>query len=521
MTAGDINLAKSSDANKKPLIKDGHLFVLIHGLWGSPNHMSTIEELIQRLLPSSTSDKICTLRPLSFAFWKTYDGIQYISQRVLQEIFFEIEALQKDLVKVVKISIIGYSLGGLIARCVIGLLYDLDFFTNVKPVIFTTFATPHVGVQFFKENLFDYTANRLGPFMFGQTGKELFIRDSNRLLADMANPSLSYYKGLALFELRIVLSNVKNDRTVPFYTSFITEYSPFDNWKYVKIKYIKDLPEATIGKAKVRPKFVDMRRTRNLSPEEAQVFRGNIQEETLMIRRNRVLRFSSLVMIVCVFLPVWIPTVLCTSFLVSIFSVGQVRFLKKLNSLHHWLQIKSLVYDGKLNVDIENVNQGVVNRVERGRLSRQGSFKGETLEMTENTLEGIMYAREQLKQSTEPNMDDDDSDESLENEITNIGEINIKTNDDTVAKCIHDLKLQQENISIFTDASRLKLEDFKRDIIKNLNTLDWIKIPVFIDAWNSHDGIVARRGPKTNPKGTSTIGLWCSILRRHLKQESM
>lgn len=483
--------------------------------------MITIEELIKNLLPSSTDDKICTLRPLSFAFWKTYDGIRYNSQRVLEEIFYEIEALQKESVKVVKISIIGYSLGGLIARCVVGFLYDLGFFDTVKPVVFTTFATPHVGVQFFKENLFDYTANRLGQFMFGKTGRELFVRDADQLLVVMANPSLSYYKGLEMFELRIALSNVKNDRTVPFYTSFITEYSPFDNWKFVKIKYIKNLPEATIGKAKVRPKFVDMRRTRNLSPEEAQVFRGNIQEETLMIRRNRVLRFGSLVMIVCVFLPVWIPTVLCTSFLVSIFSVSQTRFLRKLNSMKHWLKVKSLVYDGKLVVDTDDVHQGIVNRAERRRLSRQDSFKGETLGLTENTLEGIMFAREQLKQRDGPSMeDDDDSDESPENGIMDIGEFNVKTNDDVVAMCIHDLKVQQDNISIFTDATRLKLEDHKRAIIENLNKLDWIKIPVFIDAWNSHDGIVARRGPKTNPKGTSTIGLWCSILRRHLKQEN-
>ena len=48
--------------------------------------------------------------------------------------------------KVTRFSITGYSLGGLLARYVIGALYATKFFDTIKPVNFTTIATPHLGI---------------------------------------------------------------------------------------------------------------------------------------------------------------------------------------------------------------------------------------------------------------------------------------------------------------------------------------------------------------------------------------
>ncbi|CAN3504159.1 lipid droplet phospholipase 1 [Diutina catenulata] len=516
MSTGANVVSTSSSEASISVQENGHLFVLIHGLWGSPNHMITIEKCLQNLLPNTTKDKICTLRPSSFSFWKTYDGIVYNAERVIEEILYEIEALkEKEMTTVSKISIVGYSLGGLISRCVIGLLFEMGFFDTVKPIIFTTFATPHVGVEFFKENLFDFTANRLGQYMFGKTGKELFVKDTNQMLVEMADPGKRYFKGLMMFQLKIILSNVKNDRTVPFYTSFITEYSPFDEWKHVHIKYIKGLPEATIGRKTVRPKFVDLRRTRILAPEDAEDFIGNVQEETSVIRKHPLLRFASLVLIVCVFLPVWIPTVLVTTLWVSLYSVTKTRLLSPINYGSHWIKVSKSVY-GSDAIDEGDVAQGVANRQERRRLSRSDSFKGDTSEITENTMEGIMYANEKFSGAT---MDDitEESDNGDETVFT-LGEIDVRTNDAVVESCIDVLRTQQKDFPMFTETCKLRLSQSKIDIIRNLNSLDWIKIPVYIDAWNAHDGIVARRGPKTNPKGTSTIGLWCSILRLHLRK---
>ena len=44
-----------------------------------------------------------------------------------------------------KISFIGYSLGGLINRWIVGRLEAEDFFETIQPINFVTLATPHLG----------------------------------------------------------------------------------------------------------------------------------------------------------------------------------------------------------------------------------------------------------------------------------------------------------------------------------------------------------------------------------------
>ena len=504
-----------------------HLFVLIHGLWGSANHMITIERMVNDLLPGCTSDKIVCLRPSSFSFWRTYDGLKINSDRVISEIYYEIETLkQTQNLKVDKISIVGYSLGGLIARHVIGSLYELGFFDVVSPVFFTTFATPHVGVEFYRKNIFDYVSNNFGRFLFGKSGLELFVGDDDKLLLQMSDPSKPYFKGLAKFQRHMLLANVKNDRTVAFFTSYITEYSPFEKWSSVKIKYIKNLPQAKIGKAVVRPKFVDLTRSQYLSKDEVKSFKGNVQEQTSFFRTNPVLKFVMLVLIACFFLPVWIPLVLTTTFWVSIYSMLKVRVIAAVEIADHWKKVKNTVYGG-LPVDISDVMIGKQKRDQRRRLSRQESFKGDTSQLTRQTVEMIMYEEERLTNGSAKEVfsdaDDDtdrtESESELEETIqTKIGIINVKRNDKIVESALDLMKIKDhESFPLFTPETKLELDDDKSQIVANLNKLDWIKIPVYIDAWNSHDGIVARRGPKTNPKGTSSIGLWCSIMRNHLR----
>jgi hypothetical protein len=500
-----------------------HLFVLIHGLWGSANHMITIERMVNDLLPSCTSDKIVCLRPSSFSFWRTYDGLKINSDRVISEIYYEIETLKlSQNLKVDKISIVGYSLGGLIARHVIGSLYESGFFDVVTPVFFTTFATPHVGVEFYKKNIFDYISNTVGRFLFGKTGLEFFVGDGDKLLLQMSDPSKRYFQGLAKFQRHILLANVKNDRTVAFFTSYITEYSPFDKWSNIKIKYVKNLPRAKISKAVVRPKFVDLTRSHYLSKNEVKSFKGNVQEQTSFFRTNPVVKFIMLVFIACIFLPVWIPLVLTTTFWVSIYSMLKIRVIAAVEIADHWKKVKNSVY-GELPVDVSDVMIGKKKRDQRRRLSRQESFKGDTSQLTRQTVEMLMYEEERFTNGSDKQVVSDDTDKNeSENEMeeclqTKIGEINVKRNDKIIESSIDLLKVKDSNrFPLFTPETKLELDNDKSQIVANLNKLDWIKIPVYIDAWNSHDGIVARRGPKTNPKGTSSIGLWCSILRNHL-----
>lgn len=522
--------------------------------------MLTIDRCLHSALPKASEEHICTIRPTSFRFWKSYDGLDLNLRRVIAEIFYEMETLlERNNYKVTKISFVGYSLGGLIARYVVGVLYEMGLFNQVEPVFFTTFATPHVGVEFFKDNFFDRTANRMGPYLFGKSGRQLFVSDSDKVLVEMAKPEGRYFRGLKLFQVHIALANVSNDRTVAFYTSYIAEYAPFDQWNAVKIKYFKDMPHLRVGRSRVRPKFVDLQRSHLV--DQPASFKGNFQEETLVFRANPYIRAFVIVVGATLLLPTWIPLVLVGSLGASIYSMVKVRVIPAPNIEAHWKRVEDSVF-GARPVDAQDAQDGQNRREQRRNSMKQETFRGDTSNLTENTMENILYAEERLSGNTAHLEEDEDheeaeigensdhtqqpadeaegdadeaegdTDEPLVDENATlftkfkkspkkkIVEVDYALNDESVGVHLPALKESDYlRFPLFTEKSRLKMRPEKQYIIDQLNTLGWIKIPVLYDLFNSHDGIVARRGERTSPKGTSTIYLWASILRRHLKGE--
>lgn len=535
---------KNSRVNLKDAAKEEnvHLFVLVHGLWGNPNHMNTIEKALLKSLLSVSPNRIVTIKPSSFRFWKTYDGIQRCAELVIADMFYEIEALKEtNNYKVSQISIVGYSLGGLISRYVIGCLEEMNFFDEVTPVFFSTFATPHIGVRFFKRKIFDISANACAPYLLGTSGLQLFLVDSNKLLVEMADPSSRYFRGLQRFQLRILLANIKNDRSVAFYTSYITNYSPFDRLDYVDVKYFDSLPSATIGKVNVWPKFVDLKRCMKLTSVKDHP--GNAQEETSFIRRNKVLRFVILAMAASILVPFYIPLVLCLSLGVSFYSKMKIKILKKLEIEKHWDDVRDSVYRGGA-IDSKHAKQGEDRRAERLKLSRQESIKGDTSNLTENAFGNVMFAEQRfvedqthlyednrLKDDEDSDQADDDSDVGFTDSepvgkplilgsllrLKPVLNIPFEENDSVMGKYIDDLLTPEvSQIPLFSVESKLPDNSEREIMVNNLNSLNWIKIPVYFDLFNAHDSIVARTGGFRNPKATSTIFLWASILRKHI-----
>lgn len=554
----DSESSNRQESGERP----AHLFVLIHGLWGSPDHLSTIERLLNEALPECSQEQIVTMKPRSFRFWKSYDGIELNSKKVTQELFYEIESLkEKNNLKVTKISFVGYSLGGLIARYVIGLLEELDFFDNIEPVFFTTFASPHVGIKLFGKNAFEYIANKSGPYLFGQSGAELFIADNAKILVQLAQPNSKYYRGLLKFQKLMLLASIKNDRTVAFFTSYICEYSPFgDDWNKIKVKYLKDLPEASVASKVVKPKFVDLTRTRYLSDEDMRNFRGNIQEEPAFIRRNIFTRALFIFITIFVFLPFWTPFSLIACSLMTLYSSIKIKIVHHPDLLAHWMKLTDSVY-GTQPVDPEDAKKGEQERCERQNLAKHHhSVNEETSDLTYNMVERMLYTEDRvLGKSLKPGLDDtDDSSSALNgkpkvhrishenhtNEPTSatvtstngslidnkvvagklFPNVSIKINydqyDEIARKYTPFLKSKDyESFPTFTEKTRLPVGEDRKFIIDSLNELDWIKIPVYLDVLNAHDAIVSRRGPKIHSKGTANVGLWVSILRNHLVDE--
>lgn len=173
----------------------------------------------------------------------TYDGIELGAERVTHEIEDTLEKLERDGKPFEKLSVVGYSLGGLVARYVIGLLYSKGWFSKIEPVNFTTFATPHLGVRTPMLGVRHQVWNILGSRTLSVSGRQLFTIDTFRnskqpLLSILADPNSIFIQALSKFKHRVLYANIINDRSAPYYTTCITQTDPFMNLEVVKLNYL-------------------------------------------------------------------------------------------------------------------------------------------------------------------------------------------------------------------------------------------------------------------------------------------
>lgn len=142
-----------------------------------------------------------------------------------RKVLAEVKRLEDDGKKVTRFSVTGYSLGGLVARYLLGVLHQRKFFDTVEPVNFTTVATPHIGiVQYptWRSNMFAF----LGPRLLSRTGEQFYAVDKwsatgRSLLEVMADPDRVFYQALTLFPHKCFYANAVNDVTVPYPTAAV------------------------------------------------------------------------------------------------------------------------------------------------------------------------------------------------------------------------------------------------------------------------------------------------------------
>ncbi len=175
----------------------------------------------------------------------TYDGIETGAERVTQEIEEHIAELEVKGSRIKKLSMFGYSLGGLVARYSIGLLFSNGWFDRIEPINFTTFASPHLGVRTPILGPHSRLWNVLGARTLSTSGRQLFsidtFRDTGRpLLLVLADPHSIFMQALARFKHRVLYANIVNDRSAPYYTTFITKVDPYAaDHSAIDIHYMK------------------------------------------------------------------------------------------------------------------------------------------------------------------------------------------------------------------------------------------------------------------------------------------
>jgi len=239
-----------------------HLCVLVHGLWGNPSHMASVAKTIRAQYPP---EKVYLLVAKRNSGSFTYDGIECGGERVCLEIEEELESIKGRGGNIKKISIVGYSLGGLVARYAIGLLHARGVLDNLECMNFTAFASPFLGVRSPLRGWWSVLFNGLGARTLAKSGRQLFgvdkFRDTGKpLLAVLADPKSIFVCGLARFQRRTLYANITNDRTAVYYTTGLDKTDPYTDLDKVKVNFVKGYedvildPLNPVGPALATPK---------------------------------------------------------------------------------------------------------------------------------------------------------------------------------------------------------------------------------------------------------------------------
>jgi hypothetical protein len=244
--------------------------LLTFSIWGNPSHLQYIESQLKEVQVTS-SEKIHIHKTGSHSGYLTYDGIDVNGKRTSDEIWERTRALEEHGDKVTKLSVVGYSLGGLIARYAIGILQSQEYFEEIEPINFVAFCSPHVGVlNPVNDRLFIKAYNLVSPHFLGHTGQQLFLNDKignldgqifpKPILVWMADPKSVFFKGLQSFKHVSLYSNVVNDRRCGWFTAAVSDNDPYHTMtntspSNLQVLYLKGY-ELVIIDQEIQVKFV-------------------------------------------------------------------------------------------------------------------------------------------------------------------------------------------------------------------------------------------------------------------------
>lgn len=192
----------------------------------------------------------------------TYDGVDWCGERLVKDVYREVGRIEsEEEAEVGKVSLVGYSLGGLVVRYAAGVMYADGFFAGgekgkggkelefrSKPVAasLSTIATPHLGVTL-TGSTFSKVAASVGSSNLGRTGKQLYladrgwvppststVKDNGRgedeglcLIEALSDPRFIFITALRLFHRIDIYANAVADLTVSYRTAAFEPHDPF------------------------------------------------------------------------------------------------------------------------------------------------------------------------------------------------------------------------------------------------------------------------------------------------------
>ncbi|KAI8819808.1 putative serine esterase-domain-containing protein [Chytriomyces cf. hyalinus JEL632] len=186
-----------------------HVVVLVHGFTGFATDVAYLAKVINaRNAPDTT-----VFSPTCNE-WRTDSGVGAQADRVAESVLKHLDERGPN--KNVSISLVGHSLGGLVARLAAHKLAS----HNLKLRHYISVATPHLGSRYKSPIPPD-----LATIVARQTGRDLFLTEATPILSAMAqSPVLD---ALASFQTRTAYGCVEHDIPVGFESAVFMVDNPF------------------------------------------------------------------------------------------------------------------------------------------------------------------------------------------------------------------------------------------------------------------------------------------------------
>lgn len=403
----------------------------------------------------------------SFEGYYTYDGVDVCGIRVANEIQEAINTLNVDGNKVTKLSVAGYSLGGLISRYALGLLYLRGLFDTIEPVNFTTFASPHVGVLALGTGLASRLYNSLAQYFLAYTSRQLFLTDRvpvhrfKPLLYCMADPELPFYQALSKFKQCSLYANTINDHRTEFYTSALN--SSVRNSSFLN----------NAGLPKYGPVVLDYANSVQLALTRETNAQKLLPDETakrvslgLLQFGSRVVKWTGLFLNLTIVMPIWASC----SIINSVFQ-----------SFSAWIRKRSFLKSDLFSVYYNESLLAVLNdRPEQKPLTVSETITEQADVAFDSVIEAVNYHYE------------------IQND-----------NFDNSNAQIIDSEVSTTDLDLANFKGRLNFNDNQRFIVDNLNKLGWKKFPVHIsEAKHSHAAIICRYPSPLFDEGKVVVEHW-------------
>ncbi|KAI8895026.1 putative serine esterase-domain-containing protein [Globomyces pollinis-pini] len=218
-----------STNNSSPV--KNHLVVLIHGV----NGKGTDFDYIATEIKLTANDTLDVQQPLCNQ-GVSHDGIKICAERYLHWIQNYIELNPH----IDSISFIGHSLGGIYARCLVGLLHHHQIIPKVlTPIYFIALSAPHITPDWHMGKTLNAKALKL---IIGQSGKDLATTDAigsdnDPILLELSKPH--YTNVLLLFTKIMTYANIRSDPVVEYGNANLTRYHYCNHKAKLKFKDVK------------------------------------------------------------------------------------------------------------------------------------------------------------------------------------------------------------------------------------------------------------------------------------------